>query len=103
VRLAEHGATLGIAEGIETALSATALFGIPCWSAINANGLAKWSPPTGVEEVVIFGDNDPKFGGQAAAFSLAHRLACRGPAIRVEIPPTVGDDWNDVLMKGTAK
>lgn len=103
VRLAEHGATLGIAEGIETALSATALFGIPCWSAINASGLAKWSPPAGVEEVVIFGDNDAKFGGQQAAFTLAHRLACRGLAVRVEIPTTVGDDWNDVLMKGATK
>lgn len=100
VQLAPHGDELGIAEGIETALSATALFGVPCWAAINANGLSKWSPPAGVRSVVIFGDNDAKFAGQQAAFTLAHRLACRGIAVRVEIPPTVGDDWNDVLMKG---
>jgi putative DNA primase/helicase len=30
VRLMAHGDTLGIAEGIETALSASALFGVPC-------------------------------------------------------------------------
>lgn len=100
VRLAEPGDTLGIAEGIETALSATALTGIPCWAAINANGLAKWSPPDNVKSAVIFGDNDAKFAGQQAAFTLAHRLACRGLAVRVEIPPSVGDDWNDVLLKG---
>ena len=28
--------TLGIAEGMETALSAAALFGPPCWAALNA-------------------------------------------------------------------
>lgn len=101
VQLAPHRDELGIAEGIETALSATALFGVPCWAAINANGLAKWSPPAGVRSVVIFGDNDAKFAGQQATFTLAHRLACRGIAVRIEIPPTVGDDWNDVLRKGT--
>jgi putative DNA primase/helicase len=102
VRLADHGGELGIAEGIETALSATALTGIPCWAAINANGLAKWLPPEGVRSVVIFGDHDAKFAGQQAAFTLAHRLACRGLAVRVEIPSSVGDDWNDVLMKGAS-
>ena len=103
VQLAAHGDELGIAEGIETALSATALFGVPCWAAINSTGMAKWSPPDGVKSVVIFGDNDAKFGGQQAAFTLAHRLACRGLAVRVEIPASVGDDWNDVLMKGAPK
>ncbi len=102
VQLAAHVDELGIAEGIETALSATALFNVPCWAAINSNGLAKWSPPEGVKSVVIFGDNDAKFGGHQAAFALAHRLACRGLAVRVEIPSSVGDDWNDVLMKGAS-
>ncbi|UUP19529.1 DUF7146 domain-containing protein [Nitratireductor thuwali] len=103
VRLADHGEVLGIAEGVETALSATALFGIPCWSALNANGLRKWSPPDGATEIVIFGDNDTNFTGQSAAYDLANRLALKRMAVRVEIPPTPGDDWNDVLMKrGTA-
>lgn len=103
VQLAAHGDELGIAEGIETALSATALTGVPCWSAITANGLENWTPPEMVKSVVIFGDHDPKFGGQKAAYALAHRLACKGLAVRVEIPPSVGDDWNDVLMKGSSK
>lgn len=60
-------------------------------------------PPEGITGVVIFGDNDLKFGGHAAAYSLAHRLAVRGFIIRVEIPPTVGDDWNDVLLIHTCQ
>jgi putative DNA primase/helicase len=99
VRLADHADVLGIAEGIETALSAKILFDVPCWSALNSYGLTTWSPPPEVHDVVVFGDNDTKFGGQAAAWSLAHRLACKGIAVRVEIPPTAGDDWNDVLRK----
>lgn len=100
VRLAAHVDTLGIAEGIETALSATTLFGVPCWAAINANGLAKWSPPEGVTEVVIFGDNDVSFTGQEAAYALAKRLARLRLGLSVKIPSSVGDDWNDVLRKG---
>jgi putative DNA primase/helicase len=55
VRLAEHREVLGIAEGIETALSAALLFGIPCWAALNAALLATWIPPNEVRRVVIFG------------------------------------------------
>ena len=36
VRLMEHADVLGIAEGIETALSASALFNVPCWAALTA-------------------------------------------------------------------
>ena len=96
IRLANiHGERLGIAEGIETALAATLKFNIPTWAAINSTILAKWWPPAGVKEVVIFGDNDPLFGGQAAALALAHRLAVKGFAVDVRIPPEVGRDWAD--------
>jgi putative DNA primase/helicase len=90
---------LGIAEGIETAMAASNLFTMPVWSALNAAMLAKWYPPAGCEEVAIFGDNDAKFGGQAAAYRLAHRIACRA-AIPVTVHiPTVGD-WADEWVKG---
>ena len=97
VRLSHlHGERLGIAEGIETALAAALKFNVPVWSAINATMLAKWTPPAGVTEVVIFGDNDPKFGGQAAAYALAARLAGRHRiAVQVMIPETTGTDWAD--------
>jgi putative DNA primase/helicase len=96
-RWTESG-TLGIAEGIETALSASALFDIPVWAAINSTMLEKWIPPAGCQEVAIFGDNDTKFGGQAAAYRLAHRLSVKGVSVTVSIPSTPNWDWNDDLL-----
>lgn len=91
-----HGARLGIAEGIETALAAAKRFAMPVWSALNSATLAGWIAPPGVEEVVVFGDNDPKFGGQGAAYALAHRLAARSNLrVEVRIPEIVGTDWAD--------
>lgn len=100
IRLAEPGPVLGIAEGIETALSASQIWGVPCWSAVNSSMLMAWEPPAPVKEIVVFGDNDPKYGGQAAAFALAHRLSAgaRRLPVKVEMPPDVGMDWNDVLQ-----
>ena len=91
--------TIGIAEGIETAMAASAIFGVPVWAAISSAMLAKWTPPPGAEEVAIFGDNDAKFGGQAAAYALAHRLSVKGVTVTVNIPEVTGDDWNDVLRR----
>lgn len=90
------GGPLGIAEGIETAFAASAMYEMPVWSAISANLLRNWWPPEGCEEVVIFGDCDPKMGGQAAAFHLAHRLAVKGIEVQVKIPEQLGTDWADV-------
>lgn len=96
VRLAIHGSRLGIAEGIETALKAGKRFGLPVWAALNATMLAKWTPPKGVNEVVVFGDCDAKFGGQAAAYACAHQLAVKpGMSVTVCIPPAMGTDWAD--------
>jgi putative DNA primase/helicase len=93
---------LGIAEGIETAMAVAKLFGIVCWSAVNSSMLAAWSAPAGVSSVVIFGDNDQTFGGQAAAFALAHRLACNDKfpiKVEVKIPEVPGHDWADVFAE----
>lgn len=102
VRLFPPGAVLGIAEGIETAFAAASLFGVPVWASLNSTMLVKWEPPAGVEEVVIFGDADVKFAGQAAAYTLAKRL--QRPLftgrVRVEIPETLGSDWCDVFNAG---
>jgi len=99
VRLSEWSSgPLGIAEGIETAMSASAFFDMPVWSAINSNMLSKWTPPEGCDEVAIFGDNDSKFAGQAAAYALAQRLSVKGIAVTVHIPKIVGTDWADEWM-----
>jgi Toprim domain-containing protein len=39
---------LGVAEGIETALSAAAIFGIPTWAALSDDGVARWQWPAEV-------------------------------------------------------
>lgn len=100
VRLGRIGRILGLAEGVETALSAKILFGVPVWSAINADRLERFVIPRGVEELVIFGDNDLNFAGQLAAYRLANRAVIHDKIqTRVEIPADPGQDWNDVLLE----
>lgn len=98
VHLMPIGKTLGIAEGIETAWAASILFGVPVWAALNTSMLAQWRPPEGVEEAIVFGDNDTGFAGQKAAYELAYRLSGKVRA-EVRIPSKPGMDWNDVLIR----
>lgn len=98
IRLTPVSRTLGIAEGIETALAAAQLFEVPAWSCISAAGIESFDPPAGVEHVIVFADNDRNFAGQAAAYRAAHRLALKGYEVEVCIPPTVGD-WLDELNR----
>lgn len=92
---------LGIAEGIETALSASQLFHCPVWALINANNLEKWMPPQDVEHIIIFGDNDLSYTGQASAYVLAKKLVATGSyRVDVRIPSQAGWDWNDVQQEG---
>jgi putative DNA primase/helicase len=100
VMLCEYvaGGPLGIAEGIETAMSASALFDMPVWAAINSTLMAKWTPPDGCTEVAVFGDNDAKYGGQMAAYTLAHKLAVKGIETSVHIPKITGQDFSDIHM-----
>jgi putative DNA primase/helicase len=96
VRLFEPTDELGIAEGIETAIAAHELFGVPIWATISATIMESFEPPAGVRRLIIFGDHDAKFGGQKSAYTLAHRLH-RNLEILVKIPTKPGADWLDVL------
>jgi putative DNA primase/helicase len=58
---------MGVAKGIETAFCASLRFQIPAWVAISAIGLERWTPPTGIDQLIIFGDNDTSHTGQASA------------------------------------
>lgn len=98
IRLTPVFRSLGIAEGIETALAASELFEVPVWSCISTSGIESFEPPEGVGHVIIFADNDANFAGQAAAYRAAHRLALRGIEAEVVIPPQVGD-WLDELYR----
>ena len=88
---------LGIAEGIETALAAQTIFGIPTWAALSADGLRQWQWPQGVSRVTIFADAG-NAGTQAAAV-LAERLSNAGIANTI-VSPLHGDDFNDDLRRG---
>ena len=96
IRLGPIKPVMGVAEGIETAISASIMFDMPVWACINANLLSKWIPPAQAEQITIFGDNDANFTGQSKTYHLANRLEVQHKRkVNVMIPPVVGDDWND--------
>ena len=73
VKLFPAKSTLGIAEGIETALSAHQLYKLPVWSALNATLMKKFKAPSGVDTLVIFADNDKNGTGLNAAFECGNK------------------------------
>lgn len=97
VRLGCTNDTLGIAEGIETALAASMRFGVNTWAAISAGLMEQWNPPELVRHLIVFGDNDASYTGQAAAYLLAKRMKAKGIDVDVRIPDQVGTDWADGL------
>lgn len=98
VRLGGLGPTMGLAEGIETALSASTLFGFPCWAALGSERFRLVDLPPGVREVVLFLDNDR--GGRRA--ERLKREAFADFRIEARYPRRPGADWNDVLRAAAA-
>lgn len=94
------GLSIGIAEGIETAIAAQMLFDVPVWSCIATSGIASFTPPSEVKQVYLFADNDTNQAGQEVAYRAAERLTRMGFTVRVHIPPCAGSDWADVLVGG---
>jgi putative DNA primase/helicase len=96
VRLAKATEVLGIAEGVETALSAMQLTGVPAWACLGAARMHRVEFPADVRELHIFADNDEP--GRAAAERTAH--ANRHRRVVVHFAPDGANDWNDVLLAG---
>lgn len=71
---------LGVAEGIETALSLAHGFE-PVWAAIDAGNLAALPVLPGIENLVIACDRDP--AGEKAAQACAQRWAAAGVAVKM--------------------
>jgi hypothetical protein len=94
-RLAPAGPVLGLAEGIETALSAMALHDVATWAACGSR-LEAISVPDYVERLILFGDaGEP--GGRAVDRALkAH--ARPGRTVEIKLPPPPLQDWNDLAQ-----
>lgn len=88
VRLFNATNTVGVAEGVETALSCSEQFNIPVWSALTAVNLTEVQFPKGIKNVTIFSDNDENFTGQQAAYTLAKRLHLQGIKVDILISKT---------------
>lgn len=84
-----------VAEGIETALAASALFGLPAAAALSANGMTAFAWPPETTELFICADHDENGTGQAAAESLARRVLLAGIKAKIWLPETVGFDALD--------
>ncbi len=84
---------LGVAEGIETALSLAHAFQ-PVWACIDAGNLAALPVLSGIESLLIGADNDP--AGIAAAEACAERWAAAGREARIALPPGQKTDMNDL-------
>ncbi|MCV0352560.1 MAG: toprim domain-containing protein [Nitratireductor sp.] len=102
VRLAETveaGGRIGVAEGIETALSIMASGHGPVWATLGSNNLAKFPVLREFEEIVIWADNG--FAGERAAEVLAERWHVAGKSARIILPPEQHGDWNDVIRNAS--
>jgi hypothetical protein len=89
---------LGIAEGIETALSVMHVGWRPVWALGTAGGIAAFPVLDGIDHLTVFGDNDYSGTGQAAAETVERRWLQAGQECRVRWPKTPGHDWNDEVM-----
>ena len=86
-----HG--LGVAEGVETALSLAHAFK-PAWACIDAGNLARLPVLGGVESLLIAADHDE--AGVTAAEACAQRWAEAGREAHIALPEARKTDFNDL-------
>lgn len=86
-----------VAEGIESAASASIIFDLPGISAISAGNLASGlALPTATTNVIIAADNDKP--GLVAAETAKHRWQAEGKLVRI-FKGKPGQDFNDILLE----
>ena len=101
IRLCNYGEELGISEGIETALSATMMYSVPCWSTMNTAIMKVFKAPRGVKHLIIFADNDSHGAGMAAAMACGNKnINANNDVEKVSIRWNVeySIDFNDMLF-----
>ncbi|WP_447725550.1 DUF7146 domain-containing protein [Sphingomonas koreensis] len=95
VMLHPAGPVLGLAEGVETAISAAILLGIPVWATLGNERLACISLPKIVRRVILLPDADAP--GRLGA-RRAHAAYEKSDRTVETLWPWHGlNDWNDVL------
>ena len=94
IRLWPAETTLGIAEGIESALSAAHSV-VPSWALIDAKNLSTFPVIDGINSLFIFADNDSSGTGQTAAVECANRWVLAGRDVKTWTPSTPDTDLND--------
>jgi hypothetical protein len=93
VRLAKPARILGIAEGIETAMSAMHMFSLPVWACLGAQRLrAVWIPEE-VEQLVLFADRGEV--GMREAIDAAEVYEAKGLSTEIVLPDEPHKDFND--------
>ena len=100
VRLEPAAARLGLAEGVETAMSIQQAADLPVWACLSAGGLRTVILPPTVRDILIAADGDPV--GERAAQAAAERFLVEGRQARIARPPT-NMDFNDVLRQGISE
>lgn len=95
VRLGASARMMGLAEGVETALSAMQMVGMTVWASLGASRLHSVEMPPEVEEVHVFVDNDEP--GRTAAKRAADVHTSLRRRVYVRSPPDECGDWNDFL------
>ena len=95
IQLSPHDSTLGVTEGLETALAVMTAGWRPVWAVGSAGGIEQFPVLPHIKHLTIFADNDASGTGQRAAEICAERWLRAG--IRADIYTTreVGTDWAD--------
>ncbi len=98
VQLLEPEDTLGLAEGVENALSAALLLAIPVWASLGAERFHRIDIPSRIKRLVLLADNDR--AGRRAVTRALESYALAGRDIIVLWPAAPFNDWNEVLRAG---
>jgi putative DNA primase/helicase len=102
----EHG--LVLAEGLETAMAAAkkrykSTLLRPIWAAVDAGNLENFPVLAGIDALTIVVDNDESRRGQLAARTCALRYDAANRQVLRLMAREVGLDFNDLIMKESAK
>ncbi|MCW5886775.1 MAG: toprim domain-containing protein [Anaerolineales bacterium] len=93
---------LGIAEGIESALTVMAAGWRPVWACLSAGGIERFPILAGIEAISIFADNDNAGVEAARKCAIRWHDAGRRMEMRIIFPWAPGHDWNDEARNAIA-